>query len=317
MAKGRRRRGDDHEEHVNHERWLLTYADMITLLMVLFIVMFAMSTVDSKKFQELKQSLAGAFGGSTSPISGGATQGGDTDGISPAPLDLQAGGAGAGAGAAGSAAGADNHPAAVAAASTESSKLAAEAAAKAVQQADLVKAYQNQKAAAAEAATLQQAQQQMTDQLRAAGLQDSVQFSVDDRGLVVNVVTNSLVFGGDSAVLLAAGQRILAALAPALAALPNRLEIAGHTNQLAVPTVNYPSSWELSTARASSVVRYLLSLPGLSPNRMTATGYADQRPLVPPSDPVSVVRNRRVEVIVLSDKPADVRALLAAVSGSN
>jgi chemotaxis protein MotB len=61
-GRSRRRKGGGHEEHENHERWLVTYADMVTLLMVLFIVMFAMSVVDGKKFAELASGLAASFG---------------------------------------------------------------------------------------------------------------------------------------------------------------------------------------------------------------------------------------------------------------
>ena len=64
-SKPRRKRREEHEEHENHERWLVTYADMVTLLMVLFIVMFAMSVVDEKKFNALKEGLAAGFGDST------------------------------------------------------------------------------------------------------------------------------------------------------------------------------------------------------------------------------------------------------------
>ena len=64
MSSRRHRRGHE-EEHENHERWLVTYADMVTLLMVLFIVMFAMSQVDQKKFNALKDGLAAGFGQST------------------------------------------------------------------------------------------------------------------------------------------------------------------------------------------------------------------------------------------------------------
>ena len=70
---GRRKRHEEHEEHVNHERWLVTYADMVTLLMVLFIVMFAMSAVDEKKFNALKSGLAAGFGQSTSLLSGSSS----------------------------------------------------------------------------------------------------------------------------------------------------------------------------------------------------------------------------------------------------
>ena len=68
MTQAKRR--EEHEEHENHERWLVTYADMVTLLMVLFIVMFAMSVVDEKKFNALKEGLAAGFGDSTAILDG-------------------------------------------------------------------------------------------------------------------------------------------------------------------------------------------------------------------------------------------------------
>src|SRR6478609_10811312 len=66
----RRRRHEEHEEHSNHERWLVSYADMMTLLMVLFIVMFAISQVDQRRFEMLKDGLAAGFGSSSSPLQG-------------------------------------------------------------------------------------------------------------------------------------------------------------------------------------------------------------------------------------------------------
>ncbi len=70
MSAGRRGRREEHEEHENHERWLVTYADMVTLLMVLFIVMFSMSVVDERKFNALKAGLAAGFGQSESVLTG-------------------------------------------------------------------------------------------------------------------------------------------------------------------------------------------------------------------------------------------------------
>ncbi|GAA3043553.1 flagellar motor protein MotB [Actinokineospora globicatena] len=285
---GKRKRGGHEEEHENHERWLLTYADMITLLMVLFIVMFAMSTVDAKKFDQLKESLAGAFGGSQSLVVGGASGSPDTAGVSPDKIDLQSAAGGEGADV------------------TTMSKSDAE---KAVQQSDRAKAAADLEKAREEVAKLREVQKKMTELLAKAGLTDSVQFTIDQRGLVVTIITSSVVFAGDSAELLLQGKEVLDAISPSLALLPNHLEIGGHTNQLPVPTRNYPSSWELSTARASSVVRYLLG-HGVPSSRMTAAGYADTKPLYDPSDPLSVTRNRRVEVVVMSDQSAEVKALL-------
>ncbi len=73
---------------------------------------------------------------------------------------------------------------------------------------------------------------------------------------------------------------------------------------------NFPSEWELSSARASSVVRYLISDSGLAPSSVSVAGYADTRPLVPASDPRSVTLNRRVDIVVLSSLTAEQQALL-------
>ncbi|OLF06907.1 OmpA/MotB family protein [Actinophytocola xanthii] len=296
MSSKRKHRGGGHdEEHENAERWLVTYADMLTLLMVLFIVMFAMSTVDANKFSQLKESLAGAFGGTPSLVSGGSNAGGGTDGASAAPMDI-AGATGGGSG--------------VPEGGTNNAVEDLEA----VQKADRAKASRTQNAAKAEVDRLEKLRDQMIKALKEGHLEGQVQFAIDQRGLVVRVLTSGVVFGGDSAALRPEGQRILRALVPALDSVPNALEISGHTNQLKVATRNYPSSWELSTARASSVVRYLLQFRGLNANRMTAAGYADQRPLYSPADPRAVTMNRRVEVVVLSNETAEVKALLPTVA---
>jgi chemotaxis protein MotB len=267
--------------------------------MVLFIVMFAMSTVDANKFAQLKESLAGAFGGTQTLVTGGASAGGDDDGTSPGDVNLSGSTNGGGVTAGGKS-------------PTAKEQRAAQDQA-AVLKADRAKASRNQQAADDEVAKLLKLRNRMLAALKARKLSGQVQFAITERGLVVRVLTSGVVFGGDSAVLRPEGQRILRALTPTLAAVPNSIEVSGHTNQLNVPTRNYPTSWELSTARASSVVRYLLGRH-IEPSRMTAAGYADQRPLLSPSDPRAVTMNRRVEVVVLSDQPAEVRALLEAAA---
>ena len=79
-ARGRRRGGGHQAEHENHERWMVTYADMLTLLLVLFIVLYAISSLNTDKFAELKASLSNAFGNGQSPVLNGGT--GPVDGSS-------------------------------------------------------------------------------------------------------------------------------------------------------------------------------------------------------------------------------------------
>jgi chemotaxis protein MotB len=125
-----------------------------------------------------------------------------------------------------------------------------------------------------------------------------------------------VVFEGNRADLRPGGAKILSTIAPPLAKLPNTIEVDGHTNQLKARTVYYPSGWELSAARASTVVRYLGD-HGLAKNRMRAVGFSDTKPLIDPKDPRSVQVNRRVDVVVQTTLPADQAALLPSAAGSD
>jgi chemotaxis protein MotB len=290
-AKGHGKKHAAHdEEHENHERWLVSYADMMTLLMVLFIVLFAISQVDQKKFAELKNGLAVGFGSPSVAFEGGEStlmESSDSD----SPMDMSSGIGG-----------------------TTSDATAIQEAVAAKERAS---ASAKQKAAQQEVENFEKIKAKIEESLQKQGLQDSVKFTIDERGLVVTVVTSAIVFDGGEAQLLSAGREIMAGIGPAVAGLPNKIEVDGHTNQLAGTTGSYPSGWELSTARASTVVRFLHSNAGIPENRLMASGYADTTPLYPADDPRAASLNRRVEIIVLSSLPADTRALLPSATSSN
>lgn len=298
-AKRRKRGHDEHEEHVNHERWLVSYADMLTLLFVLFVVLFSMSSVDQKKFAELAAGLSAGFGAQSVTFQGSAaTLDGSGNATQFIPIDP---GANPGDGGSGTA----NMSAA--------QKQAVTAAVRAQSRAQ---ASRDAQAAAKEAENLKKVEQRIADALAKSKLLGDVKFTIDRRGLVVTVITNEVVFAGNRADLQPGGAKILDAIVPPLVKLPNNIEVDGHTNQLNAKTTYYPSGWELSTARASAVVRYLIG-HGLTKNRMTAVGYSDTKPLLPASDPRSVQLNRRVDVVVLTTLPADQAALLPAAAGAD
>jgi chemotaxis protein MotB len=295
----RKQRHEEHEEHVNHERWLVSYADMLTLLFVLFVVLYSMSDVNMKKFAQLASGLSSGFGaqsvafqGQTGPMDGSGNSA-EIVAIDP--------GANPGDGKAGS------------------SNLTAqqkEALKAAMAAEDRKKASKNAEAATKEAENLKKIENQIADALAAQKLLGSVQFTVDRRGLVVTVLTNEVVFAGNRADLQPGGKKILDAIAPTLAKLPNNIEVDGNTNQLKARTTFYPSGWELSAARASTTVRYLVG-KGLAKNRMTAVGFSDTKPLIDPSDPRSIVVNRRVDIVVLTTLNAEQAALLPAAAGAD
>jgi chemotaxis protein MotB len=297
-GKPRKKHGGAHaEEHENHERWLVSYADMLTLLFVLFVVLYSMSTVDSKKFAALADGLAHGFGAPSVAFSGREAPM-DGAGQDAAVLPLQPG--------------VDPGLAEAVRKNAQANDKAAHAAVAAAQRA---KASEDAAAATREVQNLREVQKQIAAALRKAKLEQSVRFTIDERGLVVSVVSSEVVFAGDRADLLPAGVKILDAVAPALLRLPNNVEVDGHTNQLNVPTRNYPSAWELSTARASVVVRHLTA-DGLPASRMSAAGFAGTRPLIDPADPRAVKMNRRVDIVVLSNLSAEQRALLPSAAGT-
>jgi chemotaxis protein MotB len=279
--------GHHEEEHENHERWLVSYADMMTLLMVLFIVLFAISQVDQKKFNELRNGLAVGFGAPSVAFNGGETsllESSDSN----SPMDMSSGIGG-----------------------TTSDATAVQ---EAVATKERAQASQRQAAAQAEVDNFEHIKARITAELTKQGLQDQVHYTIDERGLVITIVTTGIVFNGNEATLLPAGRTIITTIGPAIATLPNKIEVDGHTNQLGGSTGNYPSGWELSTARAAAVIRMLHTTTGIPEPRLQAAGFADTKPLYPTTDPRAATHNRRVEVIVLSNLPADTRALLPSAA---
>ena len=278
----RRKRHVEDDEHVNHERWLVTYADMVTLLMVLFIVMFAMSQVDQKKFDALREGLAAGFGQSTS-IQNGASSILDQPGaaavapISPQRFTVDVKGA----------------------KSSETSKAIADHEDKVAQR--------EYTAAEAEVDRLAELLKRLHAALVKNHLEDDVQATIDNRGLVLSLVSRHVVFEPNLASLSARGQLLVDTLAPVLRDIPDPLQIDGHTNQVKVKPKFYPTDWELSSARAVTVLRRLNEANKVPGTRMTASAFGHTKPLIDPSKPGSQAVNKRVDIVVLSTLPSETR----------
>jgi chemotaxis protein MotB len=281
---GGRRGGAHEEEHENHERWLVSYADMMTLLMVLFIVLFAISQVDQKKFAALKDGLATGLGSTTDVVVSGGTSINQTSGVSPAAIDI-------GSPVTGSQTSADKRTQSTAGSAKDT--LAA---------------------AKREAANLAAIEKKINDALRPKGLADSVRFQVTERGLVVALVSDDVFFANASAELRPKGRVVLRVIGPVLRTLPQHVAVEGHANHLALRSSSFPSNWELSASRAGSVVRYLQSDDGVSAKRLSATGYGSSRPLYPSDDKRSIRFNRRVDIVLVSDQPSAVRSLVPKIA---
>lgn len=286
---GRRRVVEEHDEgHENSERWLLSYADMITLLMALFIVLFAISQVDQAKLIALSSGLDQYFGEPASKT----TSTGILDGSPQAAVDGHA---------------VSPNPSAtgdpIIPSPGGSTPGEAHAAAQAAQAAGRALAARQQQDLAA-------VRQRISAALAAKGLSGAVQFEERDHGLVVNVVTDRVLFDLGEASLRPEGRGVLDAVVPALRGLPNALTVEGHTDNVPIAG-RFASNWELSTERATTVLRYLLTR-GVQGSRVSAAGYADQRPLSTNATAAGRARNRRVAIVVHALDTSDPAAQAAS-----
>jgi chemotaxis protein MotB len=276
MARGRRggRRGA-HKEEEGAERWLLTYADMITLLMALFMVLFSISSVNISKYQTLQKSLKAAFSGNILPGGKAVSQQGSTANSShvPASAELQS----------------LEPVATIGASKLENSTAHGQSAAIAAQQAA---------AAQNETETFAHIKQQLDAYAHRHGFSRSVKTAIERQGLVIRVLTDDLLFASGQATLATTARGLLGEIGGLLNLVHTHpIEVEGHTDNVPIQSSAYPSNWELSTARASTVVRFLLG-SGVSASRLTAIGYAEQRPLAGNSTAAGRSRNRRVEIVV-------------------
>lgn len=257
------RRRKPAEEHENHERWLVSYADFITLLFAFFVVMYAISQVNEGKYRVLSDTLASAFRTVPGSTSGAMVQ------LNPnAPVQM-------------------NIPAI---------RRVQPTAAKGDE-----KLQHNKE-------RLRDVAKDLSQVLSPLVREGQVRITEGALGITIDINANVLFAPGDARLGLEA-VRALVAVAEILAPTDFPLVVEGHTDNTPINTVQFPSNWELSGVRASSVVRLFIDA-GVDPRRLTATGYADQRPVADNATPEGKMRNRRVAITIESraaDQQVEVR----------
>jgi len=264
MARLKHKRG--HEEE-NQERWLLTYSDMITLLMALFMVLFSISSVNVSKYRSLQQALREAFSGQILPGGKHLEQTGQSASSQTVPEQSAA---------------------------ITVMPFSVEAPLEKIQETS--KAPSNY--ASQEQRNFERLAQEVRRYIAAHGLQSQASVEIQRRGLVINLLTDKLLFASGSAALSPAGYPLLEQIARLLQLESSQpIAVEGNTDNVPIDTPQYPSNWELSTARASRVVRFLIE-HGVDPARMAAVGYAEQRPIATNATPEGRQRNRRVEIVL-------------------
>ncbi len=222
------------EEHAgNHERWLLTYADLITLLMIFFILMYTISNVDKQKLAQVAASLSEALVGDKS---------GKIIGESPGSAIVPGKGQ--------------------------------------------------------EAQAMAKARESLNKFIKENKLEAKVEVHEEERGLVISI-KEPMLFVSGSAVIANQYKGVLVKLGTALKGFSNTIRVEGHTDNIPINTAQFPSNWELSTARATNVLKFMISDVGIGPSRLSAVGYGEYRNLHPNDTVAHRGQNRRVDIILL------------------
>jgi len=146
---------------------------------------------------------------------------------------------------------------------------------------------------------LMELKRKIDEYVKEKGLEDMIATEIQEVGLVIRITTDEVVFDLGSAVLKPLALAFLDHLAPLIRETKYEIWVEGHTDDLPIqPGFIYPSNWELSTARASAVIRYLIERWGYDPGRLSAAGYADTKPRFPNDSPEHRALNRRVEIVI-------------------
>jgi len=278
--RGRRGHGGGGGHEGGDERWLLTYADMITLLMALFMVLFSISSVNISKYQVLQRALQKAFMGGVLDGGNSFQQGEPTriQGVQSATASQQM---------------------------DSSFQITSHSLFGRVAPPTPAEKAAAKQAAAAEESNLEQIRSKVDSYAHLHGFSGLIKTSIDQRGLVIRLLTDKVLFDSGHAELKATGTPILLEVSHLLATtkFSNGIRVEGNTDNVPISGGEFLSNWELSTARANAVLEFFLH-HGVSESRFTVAGYADQNPIAPNDSDAGRALNRRVDVVVLRNVPS-------------
>ena len=246
------------EKEANAERWLVSYADFITLLFAVFVVLFAMGQADKKKVEEVMQSIQSSFGMSTA----GAT----APKVNVIPAQSI----------------------------TVIPSLKPE-----LKINPMGRSRGGQAKTRAEEKDFRQIKAAVEAYLVKQGAQNKATLEITRRGLIVSLKEAGF-FNSGQASIKADAYELINTIAEVMTKYNNPLRLEGHTDNVPISTAQFPSNWELSTARATNGLKYLLKNFDVDANKISATGYAEFRPIADNSTAEGRARNRRVDLVMLS-----------------
>lgn len=246
------------EKHVNHERWLVSYADFITLLFAVFVTLYAMSQSDKKKVEEVVSSIQQSFG----MVQSGA----------PSPkMNIL----------------------------PSSQVNIAPSIRPEVSIVPGTKAVRGQVKTRADEKDFRQIKSSIEAYLVKQGAQNKVDLTITRRGLIVSLKEAGF-FDSGQAQIKPGAHELINTIAEAVSQYNNPLRLEGHTDNIPISSAQFPSNWELSTARAVNGLKYLIKNFDVDPAKISAIGYAEFRPLADNATPEGRAKNRRVDLVMLS-----------------
>ena len=245
-----------HPEHENLERWMVSYADFVTLLFATFVVLYALSQVDIKDFKTLEDSIKQAFSAPSIMQGADGVMQNSSDNI----FDTSQG----------------------------DSMIT-----------PLMMEYISQKY---EEQSMQEIEKSVNEKVKSGEI-DGVETLETDRGLIIRFHDDYL-FKPASAALTPKAKLKLDKVGAIIAKkfILHNMRIEGHTDNQSINSTIYPSNWELSSARASSIVRYFINRFSFMPSIFSAVGFADTRPVESNSSTTGRAQNRRVEILILKNR---------------
>ncbi|MBI5237463.1 MAG: OmpA family protein [Deltaproteobacteria bacterium] len=236
-----------HEEHENHERWLVSYADFITLLFAFFTALYAMSSANQAKFKAASHSLSVAF--NTFP-SAASTM------VQEVPFFVET-----------------RRP------------------------------YEAMDFKETNPSRYQRVQAALKDLEKGKKLT-----LIFDYQRITIRISEGMIFEPASDEIVEGGTKVIDEIAAALKELPGNIRVEGHTDNVPVSSGKFPSNWDISTARALKILKYLIDDAGFEPRRLAAIGYGEYRPIASNDTPEGRAKNRRVDILIYdgSDSESDV-----------
>lgn len=248
-----------HEGHVNHERWLVSYADFITLMFAFFVVLYSSSQVDQRKISKLAAAIQAAF--QELGLFDFASHRPPLDAAHPAPLET-------------------HQPLTLEPSRELQQRLLSSL-------------------SPPERQRLQQIRKTLEQALAEEIKRHAVAIEERREGVVISLLEVGFYEPG-SATLRPSAEPVVHRIAKLLQPLPEPLRIEGHTDNVPIHNSRFASNWELSTARATEMIKLFITRYGFAPQRLSAAGYAEFHPVASNATPEGRAKNRRVDIVILA-----------------